>query len=228
MASLGSVEDDRGKSLSDALATELRLAHAASGRLSAPKLEELTGIGSDTIRRTLKGDRTPTVVELIKYGEVMDFDEGDLISRTKERAQAESGRPSQQQSDRLREKLALLASSVGKTTDTIYPDVVHHMSRQGFHFPRAAWQEILSGSGAAVRREVLFAIASALDVDPRYLASDDPVVDREVEGRLRFQRAMIDLGVEEVAARSLKGSSFEDLDAIQRTVARAIEEAQNR
>lgn len=220
--------NDQGENaLNEALADELRAAQL-SERLSAPKLEELTGIGADTIRRTLKGERPVTVVELVKYAAALNFDELELVTRAKERAQATLGRSAAHQSVRLREKLTLIATSAGKTTDGIYLDVVNHMTKQGFNFSRKSWQDLLDDSGAVARREVLFAIASALDVDPRYLTSDDPAVDREVEGRLRFHRAMVDLGVEEVAARAISSPSPEELDEIARSIAQAIEDYRSR
>lgn len=221
------MNDQEEKALQDALAAELHATQVA-GRLSAPKLEELTGIGADTIRRTLKADRAITVIELLKYAAVLDFDELEFIARAKELAQTTLGRPTAHQSLRLREKLTLIATSAGKTTDGIYLDVVNHMTKQGFNFSRKSWQDLLDDSGAVARREVLFAIASAIDVDPRYLTSDNPEVDREVEGRLRFHRAMVDLGVEEVAARAIATPSPDELDDIATAIARAIEEHRSR
>lgn len=223
---LAAMDEQEGKALHNALAAEVRAAQGAQ-RLSAPRLEELTGVHRDTIRRIINGDRPVTVVELAKLADALNFTDIEVVERAKAHARAEVARARANrvaQSERLAEKLNLLASSVGKTTDSLYLDVVSHMAEKGFPFPRRAWQEILSASGTNATMEVLHVIADALDIDPRYLTSDDAAVDQEVEARLRFHRAMMDLGVEEVAARALEQVSPDELDQLQRSITKAIEE----
>ncbi|MFK4298597.1 transcriptional regulator with XRE-family HTH domain [Arthrobacter sp. GAS37] len=219
------MDEDESKALHDALAVEIRLAQAAQ-RLSAPKLEEMTGLQRDTIRRIANGDRPVTVVELARLGSALKFNELDLIDLAKARARA--GMATSEHSVRLREKLELLASSVGKTTDTIYQDVAEHLGKQGFHFPRKIWNELLSDSDTQARREVLFAISGAFDVDPRYLTTDSTDVDRVVEARLRFHRVMNDLGVEEVSAHALEQVSPDELDILRAATAEAVQERMRR
>ncbi|MFK3672492.1 hypothetical protein ACI2IX_20175 [Leifsonia aquatica] len=72
-----------------ALAAELRIAQAVA-RLSAPKLELLTGIRKDTVRRILSGKRPVTVVELAQLSFALGVEDTNLIARAHASAQLTS------------------------------------------------------------------------------------------------------------------------------------------
>lgn len=76
-----------GAALNAALAVELRLLRA-TGDLSVAKLQDLSGIHRDTIRRILNATRPITVIELDLLGAAMQFDSIDLLERAKSRASA--------------------------------------------------------------------------------------------------------------------------------------------
>lgn len=219
---------DEDAALQQAIAAELRAAQAAAS-MSGPDLAEQAGIKVDTVYRVLRGRRPVGVVEMIRLCQTLNTDDVELLERAKRRA---SALPSQSarsnQSLRLGEKMALIASSRGKSLDALYFDVVGPMSKQGFSMPRKAWNELISGSNYVARSEVLFSLAEALSVDPRYFFADDSKVDGEVEARLRFQRAMTDLGVNEVAARSIGTVAADDLEALGSSITRAIEDLRGR
>lgn len=219
------MEDREAAALHGALAEELRVAQDAA-KLSAPRIEELTGIQRDTVRRILKGDRAVTAVEIVRLAEALQFDDVELVARAKARAARELDSPRRQSSARLREKLTLLSTASARTTDALYLEIAHHMSQRGFRFPRSAWNDLFDTGGSGSSAEMLFALADALHVDPRYLVTDDPLVDREVESHLRFHRAMIDLGVDEVAARTLQRVPPEEIDEMQKLIARVLKERQ--
>ncbi|MBD8518866.1 helix-turn-helix domain-containing protein [Plantibacter sp. CFBP 8804] len=215
------LQQDELAAIHQAIAVELRAAQAAVA-VHATDLAERTGIKIDTVYRILRGHRAVTSVELIQISRILGVSHLEILERAEQRALSHSPqgrRP--RQSIRVGEKLSLVASSQGKTLDALYLDIVGPLSHRGFAFPRKAWQELLSGTSPA-RSEVLFSISEILGIDPQYLLKDDPEVEVAVEARLRFRRAMSDLGVTEVAARSVDGIAPQDLEAIGETIATAL------
>jgi transcriptional regulator with XRE-family HTH domain len=216
------VNEQADGALDDALAFELRAAQSRA-RVSAPKIEELTGITRDTVRRILKGVRSVTVAELAKLAVALDFDDSDLVSRAKNRAAAAlRSTASNGQSRRLNEKLTLAVTSLGRSPESMYQDLVPQLTARGFHFPRSAWQELLVSTSVTAHREVLSAISASLEIDPRYLTDDVPAVDHSVEASLRFHRAMRDLGVDHVSTRALDELDPSDLLDVQHSIEEAL------
>ncbi|WP_454111258.1 helix-turn-helix domain-containing protein [Leifsonia shinshuensis] len=211
--------------LQEALATELRAAQGVA-ELNVRAWARRAGITHDSLYRVLRNRRPVSVVELIMLCRAIDEDPLDLISRAAQRA-GQPLRGSSRAAEIIRAnraRLALEAAGLSEDLDVSFLKARTGLQSTGHLLSAKEWEGFLEGRASAATTA---ALGVFLDVPSDYLAGLEDEAAVKVGSQLRFARSMRDVGVTQLAARSLDQLEPDEIEAVETAIREFIDEEED-